>query len=423
MAELKVLTKSSWRQSLKRRTFNLCSIPHDVCEHCRIEDMQLRRMAISFEDGSALPLMDFKITSGREMYIPRKISKQILAYKAKHPSSFYDVKISGKLLAKIQSDAQNNRGFRTQSDRCWVLVCNPKKWAIDRFFEAGIEFDTWGIRPFDREHFAPGQFAIVRVGVDRRSERAREGRPKLAPGIYALCEIISEAFPGTGANDLFWARGAGRKPGWPTVNIRYLNSYQDRPLTIKKLTAKRPKTSPQLLKGFQASSFPISKQDFEAVLVLLKENLHDLSDMEVPVVPNTADQVADLEKKFRTASPKRKERVSRTIERGPVGAIVKRFNKFKCQVCEALGLSPIGFLKRTGDPYVEAHHVMPVSKGQIGSLAASNILTVCANHHREMHYGNVAVKINKSKFVLKFPARRIEISRCNLASVVSAPGA
>jgi hypothetical protein len=31
------------------------------------------------------------------------------------------------------------------------------------------------------------------------------GRPKLVAGIYALCEVESEVFPGTGANDEFWA--------------------------------------------------------------------------------------------------------------------------------------------------------------------------------------------------------------------------
>ena len=55
------------------------------------------------------------------------------------------------------------------SDRYWVLVCNPKKWAIDRFLADGIREDTWGIRPSDAQFFAPGQLAIIRVGVDNRT--------------------------------------------------------------------------------------------------------------------------------------------------------------------------------------------------------------------------------------------------------------
>jgi len=41
---------------------------------------------------------------------------------------------------------------------------------------------------------------------------------------------------------------------------------------------------------------------------------------------------------------------------------------------------------------------MPVSKKQIGSLAASNILTLCANHHREVHFGCVEIVVTESGF-------------------------
>jgi hypothetical protein len=47
----------------------------------------------------------------------------------------------------------------------WVFVSNPKKWAIDRFLDREIEHDSWGIRPSDRERFAPGQLGIIRVGA------------------------------------------------------------------------------------------------------------------------------------------------------------------------------------------------------------------------------------------------------------------
>jgi hypothetical protein len=65
----------------------------------------------------------------------------------------------------------------------WVFVCNPKKWAIDRFLDREIERDTWGIWPSDRSRFAPGQLGIIRVGVDRRSAAERNGKPPLEPGI------------------------------------------------------------------------------------------------------------------------------------------------------------------------------------------------------------------------------------------------
>jgi hypothetical protein len=59
---------------------------------------------------------------------------------------------------------------------------------------------------------------------------------------------------------------------------------------------------------------------------------------------------------------------------------------------------PIGFIKKNGEPYVEAHHVMPVSKKEVGSLSASNVMTVCANHHRQLHYGGIDVTITETAF-------------------------
>ena len=101
------------------------------------------------------------------------------------------------------------------------------------------------------------------------------------------------------------------------------------------------------------------------------------------------------------ASPEVKERVSRTIERGPAGNAVKKALGFKCQLCSALEHAAVGFVKKNGEPYVEAHHVMPVSALQIGSLAASNIMVLCANHHRQIHYGNVCVVVAPETFDLE----------------------
>ena len=105
-----------------------------------------------------------------------------------------------------------------------------------------------------------------------------------------------------------------------------------------------------------------------------------------------------MEAKYLNASLEVKARVSKYIERGPIGAEVKKATGYKCQLCDAMGRDPIGFRKKNGDPYVEAHHVIPVSTLQIGALAASNIMTLCANHHRQMHYGGVAVIISDSAF-------------------------
>ena len=91
--------------------------------------------------------------------------------------------------------------------------------------------------------------------------------------------------------------------------------------------------------------------------------------------------------------------------------MVKQANGFKCQLREALGLNPIGFLKKDGQPYVEAHHVMPVSKTEVGSLAASNVMTLCANHHRQMHYGEIEIVIAEKTFDLAVGGKQVKIPR------------
>jgi len=129
-----------------------------------------------------------------------------------------------------------------------------------------------------------------------------------------------------------------------------------------------------------------------------------------PMASHLAEMAA-LELQFHTATPQVRARVSRTIERGPVGAAVKRANGYRCQVCAALDLPALGFRKRNGEPYVEAHHVMPVSALQVGSLSASNILTVCANHHRQLHFGVVDVVIAELTFELTIEGRALSLPR------------
>lgn len=115
-------------------------------------------------------------------------------------------------------------------------------------------------------------------------------------------------------------------------------------------------------------------------------------------------------------TPEEKELVTKQIERGSVGNKVKALNGYKCQICEAMGLNPFSFLKPDDTPYVEAHHVMPVSSREKNVLSANNIITVCANHHRQMHYGKVDVDWDKTtdkNFVFRIDDMTLKITRIN----------
>lgn len=110
-------------------------------------------------------------------------------------------------------------------------------------------------------------------------------------------------------------------------------------------------------------------------------------------------------------TPEVRERISKSIERGSIGQRLKHLIGHRCQICEATGKGPGSFLKPSGERYVEAHHAIPVSEREIGSLAATNIMILCANHHRQMHYGNVTLTRTASTFELLIDGNAVSITR------------
>jgi hypothetical protein len=130
-----------------------------------------------------------------------------------------------------------------------------------------------------------------------------------------------------------------------------------------------------------------------------------------------ADELAALERNLLDRKPAVRERVSKTIERGPIGAMLKRANGYRCQLCEALGKDALGFLKPNGEPYVEAHHATPVSAMEVGSLSATNVMILCANHHRQMHYGRAIIERTATEFVLRIDGQDIRIRRFGLSAM------
>ena len=58
----------------------------------------------------------------------------------------------------------------------------------------------------------------------------------------------------------------------------------------------------------------------------------------------------------------------------------------RCEFCNAPG-----FRTTSGKLYLETHHVVPLSQG--GSDDVRNIAALCANDHREAHYGERASTI------------------------------
>jgi hypothetical protein len=169
----------------------------------------------------------------------------------------------------------------------------------------------------------------------------------------------------------------------------------------------------RLLPGQAAIPWRQELSDREANVRKWAEGLKEAEVVASPPVAAllSGEDLAEIERKLLNRRPEVIERISKTIERGSVGAQLKRANGFRCQICDALGNDAVGFIKRDGEPYVEAHHATPVSAMEIGSLSATNIMILCANHHRQMHYGNVSIQRTQTEFILMLAGHRITIQR------------
>lgn len=53
-----------------------------------------------------------------------------------------------------------------------------------------------------------------------------------------------------------------------------------------------------------------------------------------------------------------------------------------CQVCKWNGFKTSGC-----ENYIEAHHIVQLSERTVGALCTDNIILVCPNCHRQIHYG------------------------------------
>ena len=133
----------------------------------------------------------------------------------------------------------------------------------------------------------------------------------------------------------------------------------------------------------------LPEDDFDSVLRAWGTGLEQLSISTGSPDLNDRTTRSELWSRTRHAAPIVRERLSRYVERGQIGAMVKSANLYSCQICRALGRDWDGFFKPDGPPYVEAHHVVPVATLDDDVLSARNVITVCPNHHRQLHFGGV----------------------------------
>jgi len=93
-----------------------------------------------------------------------------------------------------------------------------------------------------------------------------------------------------------------------------------------------------------------------------------------------------LKNKASNVNPKPIQAVQ-TIYTYPRNNILKNYVKRRSNYsCEMPNCNYIGFNKNNGEPYIEVHHVIPLSEG--GEDSIYNTVALCPNCHRALHYAN-----------------------------------
>lgn len=106
------------------------------------------------------------------------------------------------------------------------------------------------------------------------------------------------------------------------------------------------------------------------------------------LVDRLVTRLQELDIENQANPPQQLEAFAKRYERDPeLIKIIKLLRGGKCQIC---GFS---FKTKSGDDYAECHHLEHLADS--GLDISSNILVLCANHHRQFHYGNVEL-LNRS---------------------------
>ena len=149
----------------------------------------------------------------------------------------------------------------------WMLMCNPAKFALDRFLtDHNTPEDIVPVSETRKDQFRPGQLGIIRVGADRRTHAQLKGQPRLVPGIYAIIEVLSEAKSRHARlSDQYWYDVPDL--GTPVVEVQYMKNLLSDPVRLEVLKAV-PDLDPKVLRAPGEASYPLTKYSFDLIAQL-----------------------------------------------------------------------------------------------------------------------------------------------------------
>lgn len=283
----------------------------------------------------------------------------------------------------------------------WLFQANPKRWRADDWHASGQRELRYLISKDDRPFIQVGDLGLLRVN----KVRGQPAKFLVAVVVVAAPAVIPEP------DIRFFVDPREGNPAL-RVELQVISATEAVPVSAQTLP-----DSPEFHyfhNSVQRTTIAVQRQPFLTVAKALGATGQALEEI---CASRTATGILKLETDLRCATPVQRERVSKYIERGPVGTQVKAAHEGRCQVCEALEKEPVAFWKRNGEPYSEAHHVIPVSSLVSGSLGHQNIMVLCPNHHRQAHHGDFIVEQDQcDHWIVRISGSRYRLAKTQISN-------
>ncbi|RDY25836.1 EVE domain-containing protein [Romboutsia weinsteinii] len=305
----------------------------------------------------------------------------------------------------------------------WTFFTNLVYWYIDDFLNSEQVNDEvyYSIRQSDRESIKAGDKGLLRVGIDKRTKKILYGKMKLKPGIYAIVEIISNPeYIKDEDLEFYNDSNDANNEKW-RVKIKVVKNLISSPIIFKETESELLNKDKYLVKGFQASTMPLLKDTFYEVINLInsEKNVFGYEDImldETYEFGGCKSGLDTLNKIYENVDIKKKKKLIEVVERGSIANTFKKYVGHKCQICDALGNDPYTFKKKNGEHYSEVHHIIPVNNIEETKLSVDNLICLCPNHHRQLHYGDVEVIDNNDLYIeYKIDGKAVKIQKVNFS--------
>jgi 5-methylcytosine-specific restriction protein A len=138
--------------------------------------------------------------------------------------------------------------------------------------------------------------------------------------------------------------------------------------------------------------FPLKVRDGKPTVPVPEEILEREQARRERVARQLSDQALLERAKLAQGVSGTREATTTTYQRNPdVAMWAKRRASGICQLC----LNPAPFIDKNGDPYLESHHVIWLSKD--GPDTIENTVALCPNCHRKMHILNLQEDVHTLK--------------------------